>query len=118
MACDTLSEVVYPVTGKEIPNLIPGVDIGFRVCGSVTLAYVWINKKLRIGVANCSIKDQYNQVVGEKKALKLAFAQQDMSYPLRMALWGQFLASRGIRGNRLNLIFLDQAKREVLLIRK
>jgi len=95
-ATQTLSEAVYPVVGKEIPEVIPGISIGFRICGSVTLAYVWINSKLRIGVANCSLKDKQNQVAGERRALKLAFAQHDMDCYLRKVLWADYLLSRGI----------------------
>jgi len=111
-ATNTLSEAVYPVTGKEISEIIPGIGIGFRVCGSVTLAYVWINKKLRIGVANCSIKDGYDQVFGEKRALKLAFAQHDMTYPLRAVLWEQYLISRGITKEPVSLVYLIQSLRD------
>lgn len=96
MITTELDEVIYPVTGKELPEVIPGVSVGFRICGSVTLAYVWINKKLCIGVANCSMKDLFNQVCGEKKALKLAMAQHDMSYPMRSVLWDNYLVDRGI----------------------
>jgi hypothetical protein len=96
MVTNTLTEGAYPLVGKEIPDLIPNVRVGFRVHQDVTLAYVWIHQKLRIGVAVCSIKDRYNQVRGEKIALRLAFAQHDMTYPLRAVLWHQYLYSRGI----------------------
>ncbi len=109
MSLDTLSETVYPVSGKQLPNIIPGIVIGFRVVGSVTLAYIWINKKLRIGVANCSMKDQYNQIAGEKWALKLAMAQQDTSRMMRTVLWDHYLYQRGIKSVSILNLFLVQA---------
>jgi len=84
------------VTGKEIPELIPGISVGFRVYGDTTLAYVRNLNALRIGVAIQSIRDQYNQVQGEKIALRRAFDQYNMTYSLRKVLWQQYLYSRGI----------------------
>jgi len=108
-ATNTLSEAVYPVTGKEIPEILPGVSIGFRVCGSVTLAYLWNEGKVRIGTANCSMKDKYNQVYGEKVALKRAFEQFDFSDMVRTILWEQYLVSRGIIKPSIIRLFVIQA---------
>lgn len=108
MVTNTLSEAVYPVVGKEIPEILPGISIGFRGCGSVTLCYLWQEGKIRIGTANCSMKDGYNQVYGEKVALKRAFEQFDFTVAVREVLWEQFLVSRGII-QRPHGLYLGQA---------
>jgi len=93
---EVLADMVYPVTGKELPELIPGLGIGFTICGSVTLCYLWENGKLRIGAANCGLKEEFKQTRGEKVALRRALAQFDFGYNLRGAIWDHYLYNRGV----------------------
>jgi hypothetical protein len=86
--CDMIEE--------SIPEVIPQILVTFKHRGKMIACNLWVKKKLRVGIAFCSDKDEFNQFRGEKMALKRAIDQHGMGKLIRGALWAQYLVYRNV----------------------
>jgi hypothetical protein len=77
-----------------VPEVIPGISIGFRHKEGTTLCYFQIKNKLRVGATICG-NDEFSPLKGEKVAFRRAMGQHKLGRLVRTALWAQFLLSRG-----------------------
>lgn len=87
---------ICPCKPKEIPEIIPGIKIGFKHVDNTTLCYMYVQRKLRVGVAVLSNKDKDDSIAGEKVALARVLKQQKTGQLVRKVIWAQYLFTQGV----------------------